>query len=189
MLSIGRGPRLLDQAEEPGEMLSACHERIRQFSEIAIQLANGSDAPPQHIVDAATRLDRYFSVALPLHERDEEDSLAPRLLESPSRLEVADALARMRDEHRAIDAILATALPIWREVAASPEGLRNVAEELGEYARSLATLFEPHLAVEESTIFPAMMRSLSGATRRTILQEIRARRTPDVRSAMAAVMR
>lgn len=170
-------------------MLLACHERIRQFSEVAMKLANGSDAPAEHVVDAATRLERYFSVALPLHERDEEDSLAPRLLESPSRSEVAEALARMAEEHRAVDHVLAAALPIWRMVAASPEALRTVAGELREHARSLATLLEPHLAIEETTIFPAMARSLSQTTRRTILQEIRARRTPDVRSAMASVMR
>lgn len=187
MLPLGRSPRLLEQAEEPTELLVACHGRIRHFSEVARRLARGAGRPVDQVIEAANGVHRYFSVALPLHERDEEDSIAPRLLESAARSEVQDALARMKEEHRAIDAVLEQTLPLWQRVAAQPELLASFDDELEERAVRLASLFEPHLALEEGTLFPAIARALPKATRVVLLQEIRARRTPEVRAQMSAL--
>jgi hypothetical protein len=187
MLPLGRGPRLLEQAEEPIELLVACHGRIRHFSEVALRLARGAGHPLDQIVEAAIGVHRYFSVALPLHERDEEESIAPRLLESAARSEVQDVLARMKDEHRAIDALLEETMPLWQRVAAAPEVIASHANELEERAVRIAALFEPHLALEEGTLFPAIARALPKATRVVLLQEIRGRRTPEVRAQMVAL--
>ncbi len=187
MLPLGRNPRPVDLAREPDELLIACHGRIRHFAEVACKLAEASEAPPEQVVEAASSLQRYFTVALPLHERDEEDSLAPRLLESPARMEVEDALARMVEQHRIIDALVERMIPVWARVAASPGDLADVADELDEGAQSLVLLFEPHLAIEEMGIFPALGRSVTEATRRVILQEMKARRTPEVRAEMSAL--
>ena len=187
MLPLGHGPRLLEQVDEPAALLLACHERIRHFTSVACRLANVSEAPVEQIAEAASSLQRYFSMALPLHERDEEDSLAPRLLESPARWEVEDALARMTEEHRIIDGVVETMMPLWTRLAAAPTGLALVARELDEGARSLANLFDAHLALEENALIPVIERSLSRPARLAILQEIRERRTPEVRAKMAAL--
>lgn len=187
MLPLGRGPRLLEQADEPTELLVACHGRIRHFSEVALRLARGAGHPVAEVIEAAKGVHRYFSVALPLHERDEEDSIAPRLLESAARSEVQDALARMTDEHGAIDALIEQTMPLWQRVAAQPEVLASLTDELEDRAVRLASLFEPHLALEEGTLFPALARALPRATRVILLREIRARRTPEVRAQMASL--
>lgn len=187
MIPLGRGPRTLEQAREPAELLVACHGRIRHFSEVAVRLARGGHAPTDRIAEAARSLEQYFSIALPLHERDEEDSLAPRLLESRAKSEVEEALARMTEEHRVIDELVDRAMPLWRRVAAAPADVARVAGELEELAHALTDSFGPHLALEEHVIFPALEMALSPGARAAILQEIRARRTPEVRATMAAL--
>src|SRR5947208_1968652 len=101
--SIGRAP--LESASEPLELLLKCHERIRDFVGIALRLAGSPEAPASEIISAATSLRRYFSVALPLHEEDEEQSIAPRLIESPARYEVDEALEEMASQHTAAHAL------------------------------------------------------------------------------------
>ncbi|WP_198104236.1 hemerythrin domain-containing protein, partial [Clostridioides difficile] len=77
----------------PLDMLLACHDRLRHFSELASLLASRPDASADDVVDAARRLCTYFTVALPLHEADEEISVSPRLLSSSNGESVAEALA------------------------------------------------------------------------------------------------
>src|SRR5512138_2428637 len=61
------------------DALLDCHQRIREFTSLAVRLAGARGLPDEEIRDAAARVHRYFSVALPLHARDEEESLLPRL--------------------------------------------------------------------------------------------------------------
>src|SRR5512135_2411098 len=67
------------QSTTPSEMLLACHQRIRHFSGVAVKLAHAHGVAENEIVQAAAGLHRYFTVALPLHEADENLSLHPRL--------------------------------------------------------------------------------------------------------------
>ena len=41
-------------------------------------------APPEEIVQAAAAVHRYYSVSLPLHEADEDQTLRPRLGDWPT---------------------------------------------------------------------------------------------------------
>ena len=80
------------------DLLLECHERIRTFVGLAGRLANTKQPSVDEVRDAATRVARYFSEALPLHVADEEQSILPRLSGRDSELD--KALNSMREQHR-----------------------------------------------------------------------------------------
>ncbi len=163
-------------ARGPGEdgdavaALAACHGRIRSFAATARRLAEAdASVPASEIAAAAQAVHRYFTVGLPLHVLDEEESLRPRLVAA-----VGAALDRMSAEHRRIEDALQALVPTWEELRARP-GARLRDEALVRAARDLEALLEAHLVAEEREIFPALGR-LPAALRTTIREELRARR-------------
>lgn len=86
--------------EQPLEMLTACHDKVRRFARLAERLAGHVD---QHGADdearqAAASILRYFDLAAPLHHADEEADLFPALrgLGDPV---LNEALAQLEAEH------------------------------------------------------------------------------------------
>ncbi len=160
----------------PFDMLSGCHERIRMFSGVATRLAVET-APPEQVVEAASRLCLYFGTALPLHEQDEEDTLfqAMRDAGAPG---MDPLFARLRDEHRAIEAVLARLIPAWTSLAHAPEVIERHRAPLREGGEELSAAFAPHLRMEEEELYPLARRSLSEPVLASMLREMRARRAP-----------
>jgi hemerythrin-like domain-containing protein len=156
------------------DLLLECHARIRSFVRLAVALAQSSSGD-EEVADAAGRLARYFSVALPLHVADEEESLRPRLtaLASPP---LAPALATMTQEHERCHELLAPLLAAWQALSGAPgdEALRR-STDAG--AHGLAQLMEQHLRHEEHTLFPAAAQ-LPAEVQSAIVHEMRARRAP-----------
>jgi hemerythrin-like domain-containing protein len=150
--------------EEPIELLLACHARLRHFSALALALATRRDLADAQVEDACVELLRYFRVALPLHEADEEESLAPAL--EPF---VTDGvLVRMHEEHMIIHEALDELFPTWerRTSALAP-------------TEELSRVLDVHLALEESSIFP-LLEALPELERKRILAEIQARRATEL---------
>jgi len=162
LISIRTSPRETP-SDEPADFLLACHARLRHFSATAIALATRSDLDEEQIDDACDELVRYFRVALPLHEADEEVTLAPSL---EPLVAAADVLEKMRRQHVVIHETLDVLLPLWeaREQRASEPA-----------ARRLAALLDEHLALEESELFPCIAR-LSSPERKRLFFEMRGRR-------------
>jgi iron-sulfur cluster repair protein YtfE (RIC family) len=176
MLPWRNGSPPSEEARDPTDVLLKSHERIRHFTTVALRFAHSAHASPRLVRDAASALRRYFGTALPLHERDEEDFVTPRLLEGRSNPDLTHLLARMAGDHRAIDETLATLDELWARVMAKPETLALLSESLHAQARSLASLFETHLQLEEEKIFPAIAL-LPEQARKMLLHEMRTRRT------------
>ena len=151
--------------EEPLDLLVACHARLRHFSALALALATRKDLEPEQIVDASHRLLRYFKVALPLHEADEEESVTKAVRAIATAAEIA-ALEQMRNQHELLHDVLAELFPRWRKM--EPSGTEA-------HARRLASVLEMHLDLEEKTIFPMLAR-LPDAERKRVASEFRARR-------------
>jgi hemerythrin-like domain-containing protein len=135
------------------ELLLACHERIRGFSKIALALGERSDLPRAEVVEACERCIRYFAEALPLHVRDEEQSLLPRLRgRSPELDQAVHAMEREHHEHEPrLDALL-EALRVLRD-APDSAAARTA---LGLAADASVPELERHLVAEETQIFPAL---------------------------------
>src|SRR5277367_1784317 len=95
----------LPNTEGAVDLLTSCHQRIRHFTAVAVKLAHAQGAPAQEIAQAAAAVHRYYTVSLPLHEADEEQTLRPRL-DSIADERLRHALLAMSDQHLAIDDLL-----------------------------------------------------------------------------------
>ena len=154
------------------DLLLACHDRIRRFSDIAARLPHAPASTARaELAQAALAVHRYFTVALPLHVQDEDLSVRPRLGG-----EVEAALERMSREHVEIERLLAEGSPLWLALAEHPNRLDALSPSLDRVATCLSAQLTVHLAQEEQIIFPALSR-LDHNVQEEIRSEIRARRS------------
>ncbi len=168
MFTIGRRER----TDEPSDSLRACHERIRRFLAMAARLASDELAPDDDVWAAAGGVARYFDDALPLHEQDEDDSIAPRLRGRG----IDDALDAMRAEHDAMHAGVRALVAICERIAAKTAARAAVRPELAAILAALAPAMDAHLAAEEARILPAI-DALPGPERAAIKAEMAGRRS------------
>jgi iron-sulfur cluster repair protein YtfE (RIC family) len=157
-------------------LLLECHDRIRAFTALARRIAEAGAPDRETVVDAALRVRRYFTEALPLHAEDEERSILPRLRGLDPAVDAE--LAAMTDEHRAHERPLAALVAACEEIARVPARLAELQPVVARAAAELEAHFEEHLAREEKVIFPAIRRLLDPAVDAAIVGEIRARRRP-----------
>ena len=168
LVQIGQRQRSNDVVD----LLDECHGRIRRFLELATRLATSRDADAATVSDTAAQIRRYFAEAFPLHLADEDELVLPQLFGRSEAVD--DALARMHAEHGEHAALVAEMVALCGALQADPRprGLRRAARRL---APALREVLEPHLALEESAIFPAL-RALPDAQRASIKQGMQERR-------------
>ncbi len=170
LIGLGKPPAPGDAVE----LLLECHGRIRSFLALARRLAEAREETPEALADAALRVHRYFTQALPLHARDEEDSIVPRLRgREPALDDALDAMVREHAEHQAPLGVLVGACA---EVAGDPGRLAHLAGSLAGATGELERHFVVHLGREEEVVFPAVRRLLDGAADAAIVRELRLRR-------------
>lgn len=163
------------KTEDAVDLLTGCHDRIRHFTGVAVKLAHAHGATREEIVQAAAGVHRYYSVSLPLHEADEEQTLRPRL-EAISDEKVRHALLAMSDQHMAIDDLLERLLPLLVMVRNNPDALAAAGGEMCAITKALDEMFRAHLQMEEEVIFPAIRTSLPAAMQSEMVREMQARR-------------
>jgi hypothetical protein len=170
MHTIGNRPRD-DASGDPGTALRACHERIRRFLTTAGRVASVEPTTAKDLAEAAAAVARYFREALPLHEQDEEASIAPRLRDA--------ALAEeIRAEHEVLHAATRALIHACERIAGAPDPIAARDDNRQDLVCSLAALSAAmlaHLAAEESRLLPAV-DALPPAERAAIAAEMRARR-------------
>jgi hemerythrin-like domain-containing protein len=164
-------------AKDPSDivdLLLECHGRIRSFIDLASRL--GKVARPSHdeIRDAAMRITRYFSEALPLHVADEEQTILPRL--SGRSAELDATLQTMHREHLEHEPQLRSLLETCKTLHISPERLDDLRQTLLAAASALEGAFIAHLEEEERSILPAIRALLTSEERDVMLSELRSRR-------------
>ncbi|HET9953684.1 MAG TPA: hemerythrin domain-containing protein [Polyangiaceae bacterium] len=172
LVSIGRRTEVTTPPDLVALLLE-CHERIRTFAGIAVDVARRSDLSSSDVAEACRRCIRYFEQALPLHVLDEERSLLPRL--SQTNEEVRAALTAMHNQHHAHEPQLVEFLAGLRDLEQDPLS-GDARARLEPVAVELAAQFEDHLVLEERVIFPAIREHLSVADQTEVLAELRARR-------------
>lgn len=163
------------KSESAVELLTGCHDRIRHFTAVVRNLAHAEGSPLPDISSAAESAYRYFTVALPLHEADEEESMRPRLLQS-SAPEITGALDAMTHQHQAIDDLIERLLPLLVLLSNSPSKLPDAHGELCTISKALDEVFRGHLDLEERVLFPAITNQLGPEAQIGILREMQARR-------------
>lgn len=176
MLNQITTPRPSNQPPEDAlGLLIGCHQRIRHFTATAVKLAHAQGTEPQEIRQAAAGVYRYYSVSLPLHEADEEDTLRPRL-DAVADQRVRHALIAMHDQHQAIDELIERLLPLLLLVERNPSALPEVGGEMCLITKALEEVFGAHLQLEEDAIFPAIREVLPESVRAEVLAEMQQRR-------------
>lgn len=156
-------------------LLLGCHQRIRHFCGVARNLGMRADLPDAEVRSACDAVLRYFTVALPLHVLDEEQSVLPRLLAHAPGLK--PTLQQMESQHARQDPLVEALVDAVTALRAAPQDAvhrRSVAQA----AEALSRDFAEHLVMEEALLFPAIRRELSEAEQLQIRQEQRERRAP-----------
>jgi len=161
--------------DDPTVLLGDCHARIRHQCATASRLVTAEAPTDDQVREAAAEVHRYFTLALPLHEADEETDLDPMLRAHAPRKEIIDALDRIVADHRALEAMLADLLAGWHELSTAPAARRRVTTTIAQATSALSTRFDEHLALEETLVFPAI-RALPEAERLRLRDAIRDRR-------------
>ena len=163
------------KSEDAVDLLLGCHQRIRHFTGVAVKLAHAQGATPEEIAQAAAGVHRYYSVSLPLHEADEDQTLRPRL-GAIADDRIGHALLAMSDQHQAIDELIERLLPLLVMVEHNPDMLPAVGGEMCSITQALGEMFRAHLQMEEEVIFPAIREALPETARAEMLREMQERR-------------
>ncbi|HTK94240.1 MAG TPA: hemerythrin domain-containing protein [Terriglobales bacterium] len=177
MLTSIQGPQAAEPREEDAlDLLLGCHGRIRHFTDMALKLAHALEEPPEAVSSAAAAILRYYTIALPLHEADENESFYPRLHAALPAGQLADANEAMVEQHAGINAAVRALLPLWEQVQRHPETLAQHATALERLTGQLQDLWATHLALEEEQVVPAIRRYLSADELAAVRAEMHARR-------------
>lgn len=134
-------------------MLSACHERVQRSLDLLGRLVTHIDTRGHDIssVSAAQDVLRYFTLAAPLHHQDEELHLFPLLLQRGS-IELVAQVHRLQQDHVEMETQWQHIQPLLQSWSSGgTEPLRLYQREAIERFRSL---YPPHIAMEESSVFP-----------------------------------
>jgi iron-sulfur cluster repair protein YtfE (RIC family) len=163
------------QSDDAVDLLLGCHQRIRHFTGVAVKLAHAQGAAPDEVAQAAAGVHRYYSVSLPLHEADEDQTLRPRL-GTVADDRISHALLAMGDQHQAIDELIERLLPLLVMVENNPDTLHAAGAEMCSITQALDEMFRAHLQMEEEVIFPAIREALPETARAEMLREMQERR-------------
>jgi hemerythrin-like domain-containing protein len=165
---------------DPIGMLGDCHRRIERFLSVLQKLASerqGAALTEQEQRSLAASL-KYFREAAPKHTADEEESLFPRM-----RAAAPDAAGAVFERIDALEGDHEAATKLHTEVDALGERwlstgalARNEAAQLAALVGHLTTLYQRHIALEDSEVFPSAAKLLSAADRQAIGTEMAARR-------------
>jgi iron-sulfur cluster repair protein YtfE (RIC family) len=169
----------LHHFSSPVGLPSDCHRRIEMFlGTLKAVAAKIADPPAEDTARALESALRYFHQAAPNHTADEEESLFPRLRQLHN-VEVAAAfskLEQLEEDHRRAAVLHAKVerlgvqyLSTWRLSASG-------AETFYKAVAALASLYEEHIAAEDTLIFPLAARMLSESDNAVIAEEMASRR-------------
>jgi hemerythrin-like domain-containing protein len=164
---------------EPTGLLSDCHRRIELFLRTLQAVAAVADqAPAEETRQALAAALKYFREAAPKHTADEEESLFPRMRE----MRVADVqsalskLDHLEEDHQRADILHQTVDRIGNEYLVNRVLSREEFLAFRNALAELALLYQKHILVEDSVVFPVAARLLSPQEKATIGREMAARR-------------
>jgi len=154
------------------EILLESHIETRHVLGMADSLTQSNATPATQ--STAAQIADYLEWLLPLHEADEDESLAPRL--KGKHPVVDEALISMQRQHLALQGPLARLRLLCRQVANDMTRLHALRFELASAVEDLRARLKEHEAMEESIVFPALKRTLYADELVSISDEMKARR-------------
>lgn len=178
-MPIAIGQPLESDFHHPLGMLSDCHRRIARFLEALITVAEEArggelNSEQREVLDASLK---YFREAAPKHTADEEDSLFPRIRtragSSGKRFALltvlqSDHLAAVQ-RHSAVD-------KLGRRWLCTGPLSDHEAQSLIDLLHSLREMYQEHIEIEETRLFPFAAKILTPLDLHEIGKEMAHRR-------------
>ncbi|TFL11353.1 hemerythrin domain-containing protein [Pusillimonas caeni] len=164
--------------DEPVDMLSACHDKLRSRCETLSRLPDhvarhGAD---EHARSAAQSILRYFDGPALYHHADEEKDLFPALLESVAGSDATclrGLFDRLSTEHRQLESQWQRLRPLLLRLCEG-EAVALSARDIQAFMDGYAD----HLQCEDQELLPLARRMLDGASLERIGSAMRERRNP-----------
>jgi hemerythrin-like domain-containing protein len=178
---IGQAPS--SDFNDPLGLMQDCHRRIERFLHVLSMVTNsrrGEELSADERDALETAL-RYFRKAGPLHNADEETSLFPRMRGSEI-AEAAAALSRMdhlEAEHRITTACHEEVDVLGAKWLQQGTLSREDSVRLCSLLEKLDAIYQQHIALEESSVFPLAASCLPADAIAAIGQEMASRRDVD----------
>lgn len=164
--------------DDPLGMLCDCHRRIERFLRVlceVVQRAQGRALTDEER-DAVRGALHYFREGGARHNRDEEDSLFPRLREAGAEDDLR-AIEVLEHEHADASALHATIERLYTKWIAEEALKDEERKALLDATRQLEPLYATHIAMEESVVFPQAAKTLDAAAIAAMGAEFQARRS------------
>ncbi len=183
-MSIKIGAKPESSFENPLGLLSDCHRRIerflRQLIVITEQAQGGALAEEQR--KALDNALRYFREAAPRHTHDEEESLFPKLraCESDAVQEAFAAIDALEADHQAADARHREVEELGQRWLTEGQLSAEETQRLAGVLTSLQLLYQTHIRVEDTQIFPLAGKVLNETDLKAVGREMAARRGIDL---------
>lgn len=163
--------------DDPIGMLMDCHRRIERFLHILYVVADRASgrALTEEETAAVKAALQYFREGGKRHNADEEESLFPRL-RAESATAQEEELARLENDHRSADHLHREVEDLYSAWMAAGQLNPDDGARLRSAAEQLKRLYEDHIRVEETTVFPYAAQTLASGAIAAIGSEFRARR-------------
>jgi len=161
-------PENLPGFDDPIGMLRACHEKMQAHCELLAALLE-KESLDNEAREAARNLSRYFSQSTPLHHRDEEEDLFPRI--NRQSLRIAELVHTLKKEHETLDLLWNRIVPELKKLPAD-----GFSDAFKQAAMEFSTLCRVHIALENRELLPLASNSLSQQALAEIGESMAARR-------------
>ena len=164
---------------DPTGLLSDCHRRIEIFLSMLKAVAQDIDHfPTEETRRALEAALRYFGQSAPKHTADEEESLFPRLrqIHHPEIQAAFSRLEQLEEEHRWASPLHAEVERLGAQYLSTGNLPSAEVDDFRKAVASLAAMYNRHISVEDSVVFPLAARVLSDAEKVSIAEEMANRR-------------
>lgn len=164
--------------DDPIGMLKDCHRRIEQFLEIlclVVDRAPGRALNEEEAAAVRSAL-HYFKVGGQRHTADEEESLFPRMRNEGKTAGAVKELEALETQHREADDLHLAVDKLYSRWVEGKALSAEDEERLRVATQRLKRLYEGHIKVEESLVFPSAADALDKDVIAAIGEEFRSRR-------------
>lgn len=164
--------------DDPIGMLKDCHRRIEQFLQIlcvVVDRARGRMLNEEESAAVGSAL-LYFRTGGQRHTADEEESLFPRMRAKEKTAGVVKQLEALETQHREADDLHLAVDKLYSRWVAGNALSAEEEESLRSATLRLKQLYEGHIKIEESLVFPSAAEALDKDAIAAIGEEFRARR-------------